>query len=297
VKVGRAHGRPFVRRGASSAALLVLLAFSAPAWAQFGDLPDAPGIDNSPSAEPADRASGRPDPSAVPDVGELVRVVDQATGPRSEGETASWSAPVRLAIVFAVLAVMPALLVMMTSFTRIVIVLSFARRALSTQTIPPNIAIIGLALFLTLFVMSPTIARINTAAVQPYTSGQIEFDQAVTLGSVEMKDFMLRQTREADLAMFVDMSGIAAPSSVEDVPMHVAIPAFAISEFRTAFEMGCLLFIPFLLVDLVISGVLLSAGMMMLPPVIISLPFKIVLFVLVDGWRLLASSLVNSFNY
>ena len=243
----------------------------------------------------SDRPAG-PTVNDVPDMGELLRFVDKATTPEP-GQGASWSAPVRLAIVFALLAVLPALLVMMTSFTRIVIVLGFARRALTTQTIPPNIAIIGLALFLTLFTMSPTVARINTAAVQPFSAGEMTFDQAVDVGGTQLKDFMLRQTRQSDLALFVDMAGMASPDSVEDVPMNVAIPAFAISEFRTAFEMGCLLFIPFLLVDLVISGILLSAGMMMLPPAMISLPFKIILFVLLDGWRLLAQTLVGSFSY
>lgn len=234
-------------------------------------------------------------PSAMPDVGQLLNVMDKASAPKG-GSGQDWSGPVRLALVFAVLAIIPAILVMMTSFTRIVIVLGFARRALTTQTIPPNIAIIGLALFLTIFTMSPTIAKINDQALTPYMQNRLGFEQALQVGSDQLKDFMIRQTRKGDLELFVGMAGVTPPRTVTDVPMHVAIPAFAISEFRTAFEMGCLLFIPFLLVDLVISGILLSAGMMMLPPVMISLPFKIILFVLVDGWKLLAASLVNSFQ-
>jgi flagellar biosynthetic protein FliP len=184
----------------------------------------------------------------------------------------------------------------MTSFTRIVIVLAFIRRALTTQNIPPTIAIIGLALFLTIFTMSPALAIINQQALQPYLADKIAFDAAVGRGSEVLKEFMVRQTRQADLGLFVQMAGIQKPATLAEVPLHVAIPAFAISEFRTSFEMGCLLFIPFLVIDLVISGILLSTGMMMLPPAMISLPFKIILFVLVDGWRLMAQTLVTSFH-
>jgi len=185
---------------------------------------------------------------------------------------------------------------MMTSFTRIVIVLSFVRRALTTQNIPPNVAIIGLSLFLTLFVMAPTFSRLNEEAFQPYLTGKVPFEAATDRGFAVVKQFMVTQTSEDDLVMFLGFANAPAPAAPEAVPLHVAIPAFAVSEFRTAFEMGCLLFIPFLLIDLVIAGILLSAGMMMLPPIIVSLPFKIILFVLVDGWALLAESLVTSFH-
>ena len=174
------------------------------------------------------------------------------------------------------------------------IVLSFVRRALTTQNIPPNIAIIGLALFLTLFTMAPTLSRINEEAFQPYLSDKLAFQPALDRGFDVVRGFMLHQTDKEDLRMFLGFAKTEARRPA-DVPMHVAIPAFAISEFRTAFEMGCLIFIPFLLIDLVIAGILLSAGMMMLPPIIISLPFKIILFVLVDGWAMLSQSLVNSF--
>ena len=202
----------------------------------------------------------------------------------------------KLAVVFIALALLPSLLVMMTSFTRIVIVLGFVRRALTTQAIPPNVAIIGLALFLTLFTMSGTFGQINTEALQPFLQNRLSFQDACSRGNQLLKTFMLRQTRPADLKLFVDLAGVEAPETPGELPSHVTIPAFAISEFYRAFQMGCMLFIPFLLVDLVIASILLSAGMMMLPPAIVSLPFKLILFVLVDGWHLLAETLVKSFQ-
>ncbi|KPK45176.1 MAG: flagellar biosynthesis protein flip [Phycisphaerae bacterium SG8_4] len=220
--------------------------------------------------------------------------MDKATA--NEGEGKDWSTPVKLVIIFSGLAIVPSLLVMMTSFARIVIVLAFVRRALSTQTIPPTIAIIGLAMFLTLYTMAPTFAKANASSIQPYLADEINFQTAGARAGSCIKEFMLRQSREADLALFVKMAKINPPSRAMDIGMHIVIPAFIISEFRTAFEMGCLLFIPFLLVDMVIASVLLSAGMMMLPPVMISLPFKLMLFILVDGWGLLARSLSLSFR-
>jgi len=230
----------------------------------------------------------------VPSIGDLVTVIDKATANESQGR--DWSTPVKLVIIFAGLAILPSLLVMMTSFTRIVIVLAFIRRALTTQTIPPTIAIIGLALFLTLYTMAPTFSKINTNSIQPYIADEIDFKTAGTRAGDCIKEFMLRQCRQADLTLFVQMAKIEPPKSPMDVDLHVVIPAFIISEFCTAFEMGCLLFIPFLLIDMVIASVLLSAGMMMLPPVMISLPFKLMLFILVDGWGLLAKSLSLGFK-
>ncbi|KPJ65421.1 MAG: flagellar biosynthesis protein flip [Coxiella sp. DG_40] len=221
-------------------------------------------------------------------------VVNKATSNQAEGK--DWSTPVKLVIIFTGLAILPSLLVMMTSFTRIVIVLAFIRRALTTQTIPPTIAIVGLALFLTLYTMAPTFAQINANSIQPYLVDEIDFQTAGNRAGDCIKGFMLRQSREADLALFVQMARIEPPASLMDIDMHIVIPAFIISEFRTAFEMGCLLFIPFLLIDMVIASVLLSAGMMLLPPVMISLPFKLMLFILVDGWRLLAKSLSLGFR-
>jgi flagellar biosynthetic protein FliP len=238
----------------------------------------------------------KPDKQAdgIPNIGDLLTVVDKATA--GQPERKDWSTPVKLVIVFTGLAVLPSLLMMMTSFTRIVIVLAFIRRALTTQTIPPTIAIIGLALFLTMFTMAPTFAKINASSIQPYLTDEIDFQAASTKASDCIKEFMLRQSRQADLALFVEMAKIKPPKSLKDIDMYIVIPAFIISEFRTAFEIGCLLFIPFLLVDMVIASVLLSAGMMMLPPAMISLPFKLMLFILVDGWGLLAKNLSLSFH-
>jgi len=230
----------------------------------------------------------------VPSITDLMTVIDKAMTSETKGK--DWSTPVKLVIIFGGLAILPSMLMMMTSFTRIVIVLAFIRRALTTQTIPPTIAIMGLALFLTLYTMAPTFAKANTSAIQPYLANEIDFQTAGTRAGHCIKEFMLRQCREADLALFVQMARIEPPTSLMDIDMHIVIPAFIISEFRTAFEIGCLLFIPFLLVDMVIASVLLSAGMMLLPPVMISLPFKLMLFILVDGWGLLAKSLSLSFR-
>jgi len=232
--------------------------------------------------------------NSVPSISDLMTIIDKAT--TNEGEGKDWSTPVKLVIIFSGLAILPSLLVMMTSFTRIVIVLSFIRRALSTQSIPPTIAIVGLALFLTLYTMAPTFSNINNDSVRPYLADEIDFQTAGVKASDCIKEFMLRQVRETDLALFVQMARIEPPAGPMDIGMHIVIPAFIISEFRTAFEIGCLLFIPFLLVDMVIASVLLSAGMMMLPPVMISLPFKLMLFILVDGWGLLAKSLSMGFK-
>ncbi len=233
-------------------------------------------------------------PNNVPSLSDLATVLDKATAQDAEGK--DWSTPVKLVIIFGGLAILPSLLVMTTSFTRIVIVLSFVRRALSTQTIPPTVAVVGLALFLTLYTMAPTYSKINTEAIQPYLADEITFTAATDRAAGCLKEFMLRQSRRSDLALFVEMAQVAPPATPMDIPLHIVVPAFIISEFRTAFEIGCLLFIPFLLIDMVIASVLLSAGMMMLPPVMISLPFKLILFILVDGWGLLAKSLSLGFQ-
>jgi len=243
---------------------------------------------NGDIAEAGDKAT------LVPNIGDLMTVVDKATADASEGK--DWSTPVKLVIIFSGLAILPSLLVMATSFTRIVIVLSFIRRALGTQTIPPTIAIIGLALFLTLYTMTPTFSKINETSIAPYLADEINFETAGSRAGESIKEFMLRQCRKSDLALFVKMAKIEPPAGPVAIGLHIVIPAFIISEFRTAFEIGCLLFIPFLVVDLVIASVLLSAGMMMLPPVMISLPFKLILFILVDGWGLLAKSLSLGFQ-
>ncbi len=246
------------------------------------------GQDND-SAESAAKGN------SLPSVGDLMTVIDKTAADQG-AEGKDWSTPVKLVIIFSGLAILPSLLVMMTSFTRIVIVLSFVRRALGTQTIPPTIAIIGLALFLTVFTMTPTFSRINETSIRPYLADEIDFGTAGGMAGEAIKGFMLRQCRESDLALFVQMARMEPPAGPKDIGLHIAIPAFIISEFRTAFEIGCLLLIPFLMVDLVIASVLLSAGMMMLPPVMISLPFKLILFILVDGWGLLARSLSMGFK-
>jgi flagellar biosynthetic protein FliP len=258
---------------------LVFIVF-APADLSFGQANDTP---------PASKSRNE-----VPSIGDLMTVIDKATTQEAKGK--DWSTPVKLVIIFSSLAILPSLLVMMTSFTRIVIVLAFVRRALTTQTIPPTIAIIGLALFLTLYTMAPTFSKINNVSIQPYLADEVDFQTAGSKAGNCLKEFMLRQSRESDLALFVQMAKIEPPGSPMEIGMHIVIPAFIISEFRTAFEIGCLLFIPFLLVDMVIASVLLSAGMMMLPPVMISLPFKLILFILVDGWGLLAKSLSLGFK-
>jgi len=232
--------------------------------------------------------------NSVPKITDLINIVDKATS-EQEG-SAEWSTPVKLVIIFGGLAILPSLLVMMTSFTRIVIVLAFVRRALTTQTIPPTIAIIGLALFLTLYTMAPTIAKINDSAIQPYLQDKIDFSTTGANAASCMKEFMLKQCRANELALFVKMAKIKKPKTPMDIGLHIVIPAFIISEFRTAFEIGCLLFIPFLLLDLAVASVLLSAGMMMLPPTMISLPLKLILFILVDGWTLLAKGLSLGFR-
>ena len=266
----------------------------APAAFAFGqDVNAFEGLQPGLLKQPGDASGASVPTNAVPSIADLMTVVEKATG---EAEGNDWSTPVKLVIIFGGLAILPSLLVMMTSFTRIVIVLAFIRRALTTQTIPPTIAVIGLALFLTLYTMAPTFAKLNASSIQPYLADEVDFQTAGARAGGCIKEFMLRQSRESDLALFVQMAKIQPPTSLMDIDMHIVIPAFIISEFRTAFEIGCLLFIPFLLVDMVIASVLLSAGMMMLPPVMISLPFKLMLFILVDGWGLLAKSLSMGFR-
>jgi len=205
---------------------------------------------------------------------------------------------VSLQIVFllTILSLAPSILIMMTSFTRIVIVLSFLRMAMGTQQMPPNQLIIGLSLFLTFFVMAPVWDRVNDEAIQPLVEDEISYQIALDRGMEPIREFMLKQTRQKDMALFVRMAHISQPRSHRDIPNSVLIPSFIISELRTAFQIGFILFIPFLVIDLVVSSILLSMGMMMLPPIMVSLPFKILLFVLVDGWNLLIQSLVKSFN-
>lgn len=202
----------------------------------------------------------------------------------------------QILLLITVLSLAPAILVMVTSFTRIIVVLSLLRTAIGVPQLPPNQVMIGLALFLTMFVMAPAIKTINDDAVQPYLNGTITQQEAYSRGEAPLRTFMLKQTREQDLALFLKLSQLPKPETREDVPTYVLIPAFTISELKTSFQMGFVMFLPFLIIDLVVSSALLSMGMMMLPPVAVSLPFKILLFVLVDGWYLVVGSLVGSFS-
>ncbi|MBS3898538.1 MAG: flagellar type III secretion system pore protein FliP [Dethiobacter sp.] len=201
----------------------------------------------------------------------------------------------QLLLLLTVLTLVPAILALMTSFTRTVIVLSFVRSALGTQQIPPNQVLIGLALFLTFFIMAPVYQEVNTTAIQPYLAEEVEFNEALTAAMLPLREFMFRHTREKDLALFVNIANAEKPRSRADVALHVLIPAFVISELKTAFQMGFMIFIPFLVIDMVVASALMSMGMFMLPPVMVSLPFKLLLFVMVDGWHLVVQSLVESF--
>jgi len=205
------------------------------------------------------------------------------------------SAPLQVVLFLTLLTFIPAALVIMTSFTRIAIVFHFLRQALGTQEMPSNQMLIGLTLFLTVFIMAPVGERIHELAVAPAIAGRISVTEALERGSPPLRAFMLKQTREADLALFVELGRLPRPASADDLPMRVVIPAFAISELKTGFQMGFFLFVPFLLIDLIVSTTLLSMGMLQLPPAMISLPFKILLFVMIDGWNLLVASLVRSF--
>ncbi|MDA3959435.1 MAG: flagellar type III secretion system pore protein FliP [Planctomycetota bacterium] len=213
----------------------------------------------------------------------------------SEGADSGLSGPIKLLLLITILAVAPGFLMMMTSFTRIIIVLGFVRRAIGTQTLPPNQVILGLSLFLTLFVMAPTIETINQEAIAPFQAEQITEKQAIDRSLGAVRAFMAKHTRKTDLALFIKIAGEERPQTIDDVSFLTLIPAFITSELKTAFQMGFIIFLPFIVIDLVIAAVLMSLGMMMLPPVIISLPFKILLFVLVDGWALLVQSLVASY--
>lgn len=201
-----------------------------------------------------------------------------------------------LLLIITVLSLAPAILVLMTSFTRIVIVLGFVRTSLGTQTMPPNQVLIGLALFMTMFVMAPTLSQVNETALKPYLAGELSQTEALEQAAVPMKEFMYKHTREKDLLLFMNYTQTERPETFQDIPISVLVPAYAISELKTAFQMGFMIFVPFLVIDMIVASTLMAMGMMMLPPVMISLPFKILLFVLVDGWYLVVKSLLTSFG-
>lgn len=206
------------------------------------------------------------------------------------------SSLIEILLLFTVLSMAPAILLMMTCFTRLIVAFSFLKQAMGTQQTPPNQILIGLSLFLTLFIMTPVFSQINQRAVTPYLADKINLEQAFHQGMQPLRSFMFKQTRKKDLALFLSIAKAKKPATRADVPTSVLVPAFMISELKTAFEIGFVLFLPFLIIDMVVSSVLLSMGMMMLPPVMVSLPFKLLLFVLVDGWYLIVGSLVKSFG-
>ncbi len=208
----------------------------------------------------------------------------------------SYSVPIQTLLFFTALSFLPAVLLMMTGFTRIVIVLSLLRQAIGTQSAPPNQVIIGLSLFLTMFVMGPTLDKVYQDAYVPYTTNQLTFEQAAQQAEAPMRAFMLRQTRQSDFALFARLARLDANATAETAPMRVLVPAFVTSELKTAFQIGFMVFIPFLIIDMIVSSVLMSLGMMMLSPVLVALPFKLMLFVLADGWNLLIGSLAASFS-
>ena len=211
------------------------------------------------------------------------------------GGGTSFSVPMQTLLFFTALSFLPAVLLLMTGFTRIVIVLSLLRQALGTQAAPPNQVVIGLSLFLTFFVMSPTLDQVYSQAWQPYSASQIPFEEALKRAEVPMRGFMLKQTRQSDVQLFSRLAKLDPAVKGEDVPFRVLVPAFVTSELKSAFQIGFLIFIPFLVIDMIVASVLMSLGMMMLSPVLVSLPFKLMLFVLADGWNLLLGSLAASF--
>jgi len=228
--------------------------------------------------------------SAIP--GALDRAFSAANGGQGSGLTLS----LQLLLMMGLLTILPGLLLMMTSFTRILVVLSILRQALGLQQSPPNQVLIGLSLFLSLFVMAPTLEQVNAQAIVPYSAGTINAEQGIAAGGTAFHAFMIRQTRKHDLEMFADMAKLPKLARAEDVPFSILLPAFVTSELKTAFQIGFMLYLPFLVIDLVIASVLMSLGMMMMSPTIVSLPFKLLLFVLVDGWAMLMGSLAASFS-
>lgn len=213
----------------------------------------------------------------------------------NSSDPANVSTSIRLILLLTVLSLAPSILILMTCFVRIVIVLSFVRTALATQQMPPNQVLIGLALFMTFFIMAPTFQEVNEVALTPLFAEEINLEEAYDLAAGPFKEFMSEHTRQKDLALFLDYAGVEKPETIQDIPLTALVPAYAISEMKTAFQIGFMIFIPFLVIDMIVASILMSMGMMMLPPVMISLPFKILLFVLVDGWYLVVKSLLQSF--
>ena len=214
----------------------------------------------------------------------------------ADGEDNSLATTLQMLFILTIISLAPSILIMVTSFTRILVVLHFVRSAMGTQTTPPNQVLIGLALFLTLFIMSPTLSRINTEAIQPLSAGEITGDQALDAVVDPLREFMFAETRNEELALFVDIAGIEVVETADDIPTWVLVPAFIISELRAAFIIGFLIYIPFIVIDMVVSSTLMAMGMMMLPPTTISMPFKILLFIMADGWTLIIESVLRTFK-
>lgn len=250
-------------------------------------------VANTTPAAPVITTPSVPTPQA-PTPGATGISINLGNNTKTGGQSAT-SSPLSIVLLLTLISIVPALLILMTSFTRIVIVLGLTRNALNLNGVPPNQVLIGLALFLTLFVMGPVFSAVNHDAVQPYMKGEITQSQAFDKGMKPMREFMLKQTRQKDIALFVKLSGEARPKTPDKLATTTLIPAFVISELRAAFIIGFVIFIPFLVIDMVVSATLMSMGMVMLPPVLISLPFKLLLFVVMDGWLLVVQSLVKSF--
>lgn len=242
---------------------------------------------------PASEAAPAAAPASAPAAADPLRLSINFEGTDSPTQL---SVGVQIVLLMTLLSVAPSLVLLMTSFARIVIVLGFVRTALGVPSAPSNQIIVGLALFLTFFIMGPVFERVNNEALRPYFDRQITSNEALERATVPLKDFMLKQTRSRDLEYFLQLGGFG-PTAVKDLPMRVVIPAFVISELQTAFQMGFLLFLPFLIIDFLVSSTLMALGMMMMPPNVVSLPFKLLLFVLVDGWHLIVKSLVQSFTF
>jgi flagellar biosynthetic protein FliP len=265
------------------------VAFFTPAVAAQTAAPAASSVLASPTAAATPSAAAAPAGAKPSDP---LRLTLNLEGTERPGEM---SVAVQIVVMMTLLTLAPSLLMLMTSFTRIVIVLGFVRSAIGVQNAPANQIIVGLSLFLTFFIMGPVFDRMNNEAIQPYLAGKMTSVDALDKASVPLKDFMLRQTRMRDLEFFLEL-GRFGPTPVKDLSLRVIVPAFVLSELQTAFQMGFLLFLPFLVIDLLVSSVLMALGMMMMPPVVVSLPFKLLLFVLVDGWHLVVRALVESFH-
>lgn len=265
------------------ACALAMVAAAAGAWAQQAGGATAPAAAPSQAERPAARETARkPSPPSAASVAR-----------NASNDTAQ---ALRIVLGLTVLAILPALLVCMTSFLRIIIVLSMLRHAIGMPETPPNPVLIGLALFLTLFTMSPVLTQVNEHAFQPFMNGTIGMEDAYKKGSAPLREFMVRQTREQDLALMIELSKAKPPQSMEDISNVQLIPAFMLSELRAAFQIGFVIFLPFLLIDLIVSSVLMALGMMMMPPMTVALPLKILMFILVDGWSLVLKALVGSFH-